>query len=179
MPSGGFLILGPGPTDEEDGWPGEHHGVPWALAEDPQAGLQRAGASYPKTQAVALCHGWINGQKGKLDDGYWLQRFAPRKPGSKWPRTKGNRAAALIEVGQMRPAGLREVEMAQADGRWGAAHEPQSTAAVPNDLAQALAGNDAGCEFFVSPDSTNRHAILYQPRFVHAPPPAATRATPR
>ncbi len=62
----------------------------------------------------------------------------------------------------MRPAGLREVERARADGRWAAAYEPQSTAAVPGDLAQALDGNDAARAFFATLDRANRYAILYR-----------------
>ena len=62
----------------------------------------------------------------------------------------------------MRPAGLREVELARADGRWAAAYESQSTAAVPEDLARALAGDDAARTFFEGLDRANRYAILYR-----------------
>jgi uncharacterized protein YdeI (YjbR/CyaY-like superfamily) len=62
----------------------------------------------------------------------------------------------------MKPAGLREVERARADGRWAAAYEPQSTAAVPEDLARALDGNDAARAFFATLDRANRYAILYR-----------------
>jgi uncharacterized protein YdeI (YjbR/CyaY-like superfamily) len=62
----------------------------------------------------------------------------------------------------MRPAGLHEVERAQADGRWAAAYEPQSAAAVPEDLARALDGNAAARTFFESLDRANRYAILYR-----------------
>jgi uncharacterized protein YdeI (YjbR/CyaY-like superfamily) len=62
----------------------------------------------------------------------------------------------------MRPAGLQEVELARADGRWAAAYESQSTAAVPEDLARALAGNDAAAAFFERLDRANRYAILYR-----------------
>ena len=48
---------------------------------------------------------------------------------------------ALIAAGRMRPAGLAEVAAAQADGRWAAAYASQRTAAVPDDLAAALAGD--------------------------------------
>ena len=62
----------------------------------------------------------------------------------------------------MTPAGLREVELARADGRWAAAYESQSTAAVPEDLARALAGNEAARTFFERLDRANRYAILYR-----------------
>ncbi len=70
---------------------------------------------------VALSYGWIDGQRDKLDDQWFLQRFTPRRARSNW--SKINRAAAerLIEEGRMQPAGHREVERAQADGRWDSA----------------------------------------------------------
>jgi len=111
---------------------------------------------------VALCHGWIDGQKGSHDSGYWLQRFTPRKPGSRWSRINTERVAALIAAGRMRASGLAEVERAQADGRWEQAYESQSRVTVPEDLARALAANPRARAFFATLDSANRYAILYR-----------------
>ena len=101
------------------------------------------GVSYPDALAVALCYGWIDGQKARLDDEYWLQRFTPRKPGSRWSKINTEKAAELIEAGRMQPAGLREVERARADGRWDAAYDGQRAMGVPDDLA-ARAGRQRG-----------------------------------
>ncbi len=62
----------------------------------------------------------------------------------------------------MRPAGLREVERAKQDGRWDAAYEPQSSAAVPDDLQRELDQDDRARAFFATLDSRNRYAILYR-----------------
>ena len=86
----------------------------------------------------------------------------PRQPGGKWSRINRDQAAALIEARPIGQAGLREVDQARADGRWAAAYESQSTAAVPEDLALALAGNDAAAAFFERLDRANRYAILYR-----------------
>ena len=138
MPDDELPVLGPGSAAEWDAWLSEHHADSAGLwLKIPKKGSDAPGVSYPDALGVALCHGWIDGQKGRLDDDYWLQRFTPRRAGSKWSRINRDRAAALIEAGQMRPAGLREVELARADGRWAAAYESQSTAAVPEDLARA------------------------------------------
>jgi uncharacterized protein YdeI (YjbR/CyaY-like superfamily) len=117
---------------------------------------------YADALAGALCFGWIDGQKGRLDDDYWLQRFTPRKPGGRWSRINTDSAARLIEAGRMRPAGLAEVERAKADGRWAAAYEPQSGIAVPDDLAAGLAGNESARAFFETLNGVNRYAILYR-----------------
>src|SRR6202789_2285342 len=94
--------------------------------------------SYAEALDIALCFGWIDGQKRPLDDDYWLQRFTPRKPRGKWSKINRGKAEALIAAGRMGPTGLREVESAQADGRWDPAYDGQSTATVPDDLGQAL-----------------------------------------
>jgi len=111
---------------------------------------------------VALCYGWIDGQKGAIDDTYWRQRFTPRTPRSRWSKINRDKVAELIAAGRMQPAGLREVERARSDGRWEAAYAGQRTATVPADLEQALADNDAARAFWTTLNSVNRYAILYR-----------------
>jgi uncharacterized protein YdeI (YjbR/CyaY-like superfamily) len=155
-------------------WLNEHHtdstGIWLALAKK---GAGEAGVTYGDAVEVALCYGWIDGQAGKLDDRFWLQRFTPRRPRSVWSRVNRDRALALIARGEMRPAGLREVERAQVDGRWEAAYEPPSTMEVPDDLQEALASNPAAAAFFAALNRTNRYAILHR---IHAAKKPETRA---
>jgi uncharacterized protein YdeI (YjbR/CyaY-like superfamily) len=124
---------------------------------------------------VALCFGWIDGQKGKLDDDFWLQRFTPRKPGSRWSRINTDRAAELIESGRMRPPGQAEVDRARADGRWAAAYASQSTITMPDDLAAELGRNDGARAFFETLNSANRYAILYRVTTARRPETRAQR----
>jgi uncharacterized protein YdeI (YjbR/CyaY-like superfamily) len=129
--------------------------------------LARKGAAdrtvtYPEALEVAICFGWIDGQKRALDDEHWLQRFTPRKPGSRWSKINTEKAEALIAAGRMHPAGLREVEAARADGRWDQAYAGQRTAAVPDDLRAALQAEPAAAAFFETISSVNRYAILYR-----------------
>jgi uncharacterized protein YdeI (YjbR/CyaY-like superfamily) len=135
--------------------------------------------SYAEALEVALCHGWIDGQKDKLDADHWLQRFTPRRPRSKWSRVNRDKATELIEKGLMRPDGLREVERARADGRWEAAYEAQSAATVPDDLQRALEENDAAREFFATLDRANRYAILYRITRPRSPRPSPARRAVR
>ncbi len=72
---------------------------------------------------VGLCYGWISGQRKAYDEGYYLQKYVPRRPGSRWSQVNVRKVEALIAAGRMRPAGLAEVEAAKADGRWDAAYE--------------------------------------------------------
>ncbi|HEX2265389.1 MAG TPA: hypothetical protein VHH14_03815, partial [Solirubrobacterales bacterium] len=90
--------------------------------------------TYAEAVEVALCYGWIDGQVRKFDEDYYLQRFTPRRARSRWSKINRQKATELIERGEMKPAGLREVERARADGRWDAAYDAPSTATVPEDL---------------------------------------------
>jgi uncharacterized protein YdeI (YjbR/CyaY-like superfamily) len=131
--------------------------------------------TYAQALDVALCYGWIDGQKGKLDDAYWLQRFTPRSARSKWSKINREKAAALIEQGRMAPLGLAEVERARADGRWEAAYAGAKSATVPEDLAKALEASPAAAEFFKTLDSQNRYSILYRVQDAKKPETRARR----
>jgi uncharacterized protein YdeI (YjbR/CyaY-like superfamily) len=118
--------------------------------------------TYAEALESALCYGWIDGQKRAFDDGYWLQRFTPRRPKSIWSRVNREKATALIAEGRMRSAGLRQVELAKGDGRWEAAYHSQRTMAIPDDFQHALDENPQAREFFDTLNSSNRYAVLWR-----------------
>lgn len=109
---------------------------------------------------VALCYGWIDGQRRGHDDVSFLQRYSRRRPRSSWSKINVEKVEALTEAGRMRPAGLAEVEAAKADGRWDAAYESQRNATVPPDLAAALAGNAAANAAFEQLGRSDRYAVI-------------------
>lgn len=112
----------------------------------------------------ALCHGWIDGQRRSLDDTYFLQRVTPRRKRSSWSRINTERVEALIAAGEMTPAGLHQVELAKADGRWDAAYDGPANATVPPDLQAALHADPTAAVFFATLSSANRFAIIYRVR---------------
>jgi uncharacterized protein YdeI (YjbR/CyaY-like superfamily) len=152
--------------------PAHSQGLWLKLAKKP-SGI--ASVSRPEAIDTALCHGWIDGQLDSLDDKYWLVRCTPRQPSSKWSEKNRDRALQLVELGRMQPAGLKEIERAQKDGRWGAAYAPQSTAEVPDDLGAALAKNKKARLFFEELDGANRYAILYRIHNARKPETRAAR----
>jgi uncharacterized protein YdeI (YjbR/CyaY-like superfamily) len=89
--------------------------------------------TYDQAVEVALCYGWIDGQVRKYNEDYYLQRFTPRRSRSKWSKVNRKKVTELMERGEMKAAGLREVERAKADGRWDAAYDSPRTAKVPED----------------------------------------------
>jgi uncharacterized protein YdeI (YjbR/CyaY-like superfamily) len=118
--------------------------------------------SYVEALEEALRYGWIDAQKAPHDERFWLQRFTPRRPRSKWSQVNRRKASELIEQGRMRPAGLAEVRAAQRDGRWEAAYASPRAVTVPEDFQQALDANPAAREFFASLGSTHRYSFLYR-----------------
>ncbi|MFD7815451.1 YdeI family protein [Streptomyces sp. NPDC059785] len=144
-------------------WLGENHAVSpgiWLKLRKKSPGT--VALDYAQALDVALCYGWIDGRKAKLDDRWWLQRFTPRTPRSKWSKANRDKVAALIEQGRMQPAGQAEIDRARADGRWEAAYDGAKTATVPDDLTAALTADPAAARFFETLDRRNRYAILHR-----------------
>lgn len=123
----------------------------------------------------ALCFGWIDGQIGRHDEHFYKQRFTRRRPRSKWSQLNRQRATELIAGGAMRPAGLEQVRLAKADGRWDAAYEPQSSATVPPDFAAALEAAPVAQKFFATLTGARRYAFLYRIQDAKRPEARARR----
>jgi uncharacterized protein YdeI (YjbR/CyaY-like superfamily) len=145
-------------------WLNEHHsdtpdGV-WLKIAKKESGI--ATVTYAEALDVALCYGWIDGQKNAVDETWWLQRFTPRRSTSRWSKVNTEKAQALIEAGRMQPPGMREIEAAKADGRWERAYDRQSVAQVPPDLQAAFDANPKAAEFFATLTGANRYAVLYR-----------------
>lgn len=109
---------------------------------------------------VGLCHGWISGQRRSLDEDYYLQKYVPRRPRSRWSQVNVAKVEELTAAGRMRPAGMAEVEAAKADGRWDAAYAAQRDATVPSDLEAALAANPAAAVAFDALGKTDRYQVI-------------------
>jgi uncharacterized protein YdeI (YjbR/CyaY-like superfamily) len=118
--------------------------------------------SYNEALEVALCYGWIDGQKKSYDEASWLQKFTPRGPKSIWSKINTEKAEKLIKSGHMKPAGLKAIEDARQDGRWDAAYDSQRGSTVPDDFQAELDKNAQAKAFFATLNSTNRYAILFR-----------------
>lgn len=118
---------------------------------------------------VALCHGWIDGQRKSFDDVSFLQRYSRRRARSSWSRVNVAKAEELIAAGRMQQPGFAEIEAAIADGRWEAAYESQRTAVVPPDLAEALAADAAANTAFDKLGRSERYAVILPLLKAHTP----------
>lgn len=118
--------------------------------------------TYAEALDVALCYGWIDGQKNRKDENSWLQRFTPRRPRSVWSKKNTEHAERLIRAGKMKAPGLAEIEAAKKDGRWKAAYDSPSNANIPADFLKALKQNKRAEAFFNSLNKTNLYSIAYR-----------------
>jgi uncharacterized protein YdeI (YjbR/CyaY-like superfamily) len=144
-------------------WLAEHHANSaglWLQFAKKHTGVQSV--TYAEALEIALCYGWIDGQLQRLDATYYLQRFSPRRPNSIWSEVNRAKAATLIELGRMQPAGLAAIERAKANGRWATAYAGPSKAKVPRDLAAALRERPKAAAFFAKLKGRNRYAILFR-----------------
>ena len=152
-----------------------HRSAPGVWLKLAKKGAPRATVTQAEALELALCFGWIDGQVGRVDESFYRQRFTGRRPRSKWSQINCAKALDLIQRGLMRPAGLDQVRRAQADGRWDAAYEPQSTASVPADFAAALAASPYAEAFFLTLTGARRYAFLYRIQDAKRPETRARR----
>jgi uncharacterized protein YdeI (YjbR/CyaY-like superfamily) len=157
-------------------WLGANHvkssGI-WMQIAKKASGI--SSVSYQEALDVALCYGWIDGQKRPYDDAFWLQRFTPRGPRSLWSKINTGKADGLIRTGRMQPAGLAAIQAAKADGRWESAYAPSSTTEVPPELAAALDAHPNAKAFFETLRGANRYAVLFRLQTAKKPETRAKR----
>jgi uncharacterized protein YdeI (YjbR/CyaY-like superfamily) len=176
MPPDELPVITFASAEEWEAWLEAHHasaGGVWIRYAKAGSGIESV--SYREAVRGALRYGWIDGQSKSIDERHWMQRFTPRRPRSRWSRVNREAATAMIERGEVAPAGLREVERAKADGRWDAAYDSPSTATVPEDLRRALDESPAASAAFEALDGQNRYAILHRVQTAKKPETRARR----
>lgn len=148
---------------EWEAWLHEHHvaskGV-WLRHAKKASGIQSV--SYAEALDVALCYGWIDGQKKSYDESSWLQKWTPRGLKSVWSKVNCDKIQQLIASERMQAAGIAAVDAAKRDGRWEAAYDSPSQASVPDDFQAALDNNPTASAFFATLNKRNRYAILWR-----------------
>ncbi len=144
-------------------WLEKNHGKStglWLRVAKKESGLKSV--SYKEALDVALCYGWIDGQKQPENEKTWLQRFVPRTDKSLWSKINREKALALMASGEMRAAGQQAIENAKKNGRWEAAYDSPSGANVPSDFQIALDASSRAKAFFQTLDRANRYAVLWR-----------------
>jgi uncharacterized protein YdeI (YjbR/CyaY-like superfamily) len=139
-----------------------------------KAASVKPGITYAEALDVALCFGWIDGQKQSLDADYFLQVFTPRRPRGIWSKVNIEHTVRLSEEGRMRPAGQLEIDRAKADGRWDAAYR-QRDGKLPAELKAALDADPALAAAFSAQSAQNRFAMAFRVSSLKRPESRAAR----
>ncbi|GAB1320013.1 Bacteriocin-protection, YdeI or OmpD-associated-domain-containing protein [Madurella fahalii] len=121
-----------------------------------------ASVTYDEAIDIALCFGWIDGQRKSHDAEHFLQRFTPRRKKSIWSKRNVDKVTELIAAGRMRDAGQLEIDAAKADGRWEKAYSSASVMQVPPDFQAALDRNKKAKTFFENLGKTKRYPFLWR-----------------
>ena len=143
MPPGDLPVLGFGDQGAWESWLARQHAVsPGIWLKIPKKGSGGSGLSYADALAVALCLRLDRRPEGPARRRLLAAALRPAQAGQPLVEDQHREGRGLIEAGRMRPPGMREVELARADGRWDAAYAGQRAMAVPDDLAAELARNE-------------------------------------
>lgn len=150
-------------ADAFEQWLGANHGEhPGIWLRIYKKGTNLPTVTYAEAVDIALCFGWIDGQKDKYDAESWLQKFTKRGHKSVWSKVNTGHVERLTNEGRMRPAGQAAIDAAKADGRWDKAYHSASTMEMPEDFLKALAKNKKAQAFFDTLNKTNTYAIYYR-----------------
>jgi uncharacterized protein YdeI (YjbR/CyaY-like superfamily) len=111
---------------------------------------------------VVLCWGWIDAVRKAYDPKSYLQRYTPRGSKSIWSQVNVRNVARLMGEGRMTAQGLRQVELANADGRWDRAYASGRDMTLPEDLLAALEAEPKARETLAKLNAQNRYAIAFR-----------------
>lgn len=109
---------------------------------------------------AALCFGWIDSTRKKIDEERTMIYFAPRRPGSQWARTNQGHIERLEAAGRLRPSGRAIVDRAKADGSWISLDDVEDLV-VPDDLWAALDRHDGARAHWDAFSPLSRKLILW------------------
>jgi len=118
--------------------------------------------SYQEALEVALCFGWIDGQKMSFDENYFLQKFTPRRKKSLWSKRNIGIVENLLKAKLIQASGLKEIEQAKADGRWERAYDTAKNMEIPQDFLERLKKNKKAFSFFQTLNKTNLFSIGFR-----------------
>lgn len=108
---------------------------------------------------VALCFGWIDSKKVKLDEESSQQFFSKRKQKSTWSKINKDKIAELTTQNLMATAGIKSVEIAQQNGSWDFLSEVDELI-IPEDLRKAFEASPQAYEYYNTLSKSSKKMIL-------------------
>jgi uncharacterized protein YdeI (YjbR/CyaY-like superfamily) len=125
-----------------------------------KAGSGKASVTWPESVDHALCYGWIDGVRKRIDAGRYTIRFTPRKPTSTWSAVNIKRVEILMEQGLMRSPGLAAYRK-RRENRSGIYSYERRPSQLPPPYYSILENNAAALEFFSAQPASYRRAGIW------------------
>lgn len=141
-------------------WLEKHHGRAaelWVGFWNRASG--RKGMTYPEAVDEALCWGWIDGVKKKVDAERYTNRFTPRKPASKWSDANLRRYAELEAAGRVAPPGKAAFARYDPERQAAYSFEARPDALPPELEAEFRRHPEAWAFFLAQPPGYRRVGI--------------------
>jgi uncharacterized protein YdeI (YjbR/CyaY-like superfamily) len=117
--------------------------------------------TWPESVDQALCFGWIDGIRRRIDDERYSIRFTPRKPRSTWSAVNVKRIQELVAQGLVAPAGVAAFERRSDDRTAIYSHEQRTAAKLEPDQERRLEANARAHAFFASQPPWYRRAAIH------------------
>ncbi len=118
----------------------------------------RPSLTWPESVDEALCVGWIDGIRKRIDAESYMIRFTPRRRGSIWSAVNIRRVAVLTNEKRMQPAGLTAFA-ARIENKSGIYAYEQRSEQLPEPYASRLRKNKAAWEFFQAQPPSYRKTL--------------------
>jgi len=142
-----------------------------------KVGSGQPSMSWPESVDEALCFGWIDGVRKRIDDGAYSIRFTPRKPGSIWSAINIAKVAQLQAQGRMRAAGTQAFARRTEARSAVYSHEQTNVATLSPEELQAFQHQEAAWRFFDSTPPGYKKVVLHWVTGAKKPETRATRLT--
>lgn len=142
-------------------WLQEHHSDKQAVWLQQHAKKsEKPSITWSDAVDEALCFGWIDSKKVKLDHETTLQFFSKRKAKSTWSKINKDKIDRLIAEGKMTPAGLAIIEIAKKNGSWNILDEVEDLI-LPPDLEIALKSQPPAMDYYEGLSKSIKKMMLY------------------
>lgn len=117
--------------------------------------------TWPESVDEALCFGWIDGVRKRIDDQSYTIRFTPRRPNSIWSAVNIKRVAELQKLGRMASAGVRAFEKRREEKSAIYAYEKETPSTLSNTDEAEFRANTAAWDFFVKQAPSYRRVVIH------------------
>jgi uncharacterized protein YdeI (YjbR/CyaY-like superfamily) len=126
-----------------------------------KVGAGRPSMTWSESVDEALCFGWIDGVRKRIDDTRYTIRFTPRRPASIWSAINISKVEKLQAAGRMTPAGARAFEQRTEARSVVYAYEQTATTSLGDEELREFKRNATAWRYFEATPPSYRKVVLH------------------